>query len=202
AVSVASVRGRSQNPHLTSRMRLASWLLPSNPRMKTDGRDGRGKRWEALRHGVSAVNRQQKNEGNMKKFFAAAMRVAVMIEIFPVATAAECPAEGAQAKDALAKKTGSARGQDVQAPRSLAGARSQDIQAPRGQDVQAPRGQDVQAPRGQDVQAPRGQDVQAPRGQDVQAPRGQDVQAPRGQDVQAPRGQDVQAPRGQDVQAP
>jgi hypothetical protein len=144
----------------------------------------------------------------MKRLFATLMSVAMVVAFTPMADAqTTCPAEITQAKQMLTKKT-AGKGQDVQAPRSLAGARGSDVQAGRGQDVQAPRGKDVQAGRGQDVQAPRGQDVQAPRslagarGQDVQAPRGQDVQAPRGQDVQAPRGQDVQAPRGQDVQAP
>lgn len=37
--------------------------------------------------------------------------------------------------------------ENTQAPRSLAGARSQDVQAPRSQDIQAPRSQGVQAPR-------------------------------------------------------
>ena len=152
----------------------------------------------------------------MKKLFAAVLSVAVALSLSPAMGTAQtnCPAEVAQAKAMLSKKTkvASVKPGDIQAPRSLAGARSnENVQAPRGnQDVQAPRGnQSVQAPRGnQDVQAPRGnQDVQAPRGnQDVQAPRGnQSVQAPRGnQDVQAPRGnQSVQAPRGnQDVQAP
>jgi hypothetical protein len=89
-----------------------------------------------------------------------------------------CPAELTEAKAALksaqagpSKATSTAKGQDVQAPRTMAGAKSQDVQAPRGQDVQSPRGQDVQSPRGKDVQTPRGQDVQSPRGQDVQAPR-------------------------------
>jgi hypothetical protein len=110
---------------------------------------------------------------------AAVMSVAVLVALAPVVDAqSACPPEVAKAKTMLTQKGGVAKGQDIQAPRSLAGAR-QDIQAPRGQDVQAPRGQDVQAPRGQSVQAPRGQDVQAPRGQDIQAPRGQDVQAPR-----------------------
>ena len=165
----------------------------------------------------------------MKKLFAAVLSVAVGLSLSPALGTAQtsCPAEVIQAKDMLSKKTAMVKPDDIQAPRSLAGARSTDaIQAPRGsQDVQAPRGsQDVQAPRSlagarstdaiqaprgsQDVQAPRGNDsVQAPRGsQDVQAPRGNDsVQAPRGnQNVQAPRGNDsIQAPRGsQDVQAP
>ena len=165
----------------------------------------------------------------MKRFFAAIMSVAVIAALAPVAGAqSQCPAEVGQAQAMLQKaakpQQQAARGQDVQAPRSLAGARSstQDVQAPRSstQDVQAPRSstQDVQAPRSstQDVQAPRSlagarsstQDVQAPRSstQDVQAPRStSSVQAPRSstQDVQAPRSlagarsstQDVQAPR-------
>ena len=76
---------------------------------------------------------------------------------------------------------------DVQAPRSLAGARSQ-VEAPRSQAVEAPRAKDgVQAPRSQGVpEAPRSQ-IQAPRS-NVQAPRSQDVQAPRVQGVpEAPR---------------
>ena len=121
-----------------------------------------------------------------------------------------CPAEVDQAKEMLKQKTAAVNPDDVQAPRSMAGAR-QDVQSPRGnQNVQSPRqNQDVQSPRGnQDVQSPRGnQDVQSPRGnQDVQSPRqNQDVQSPRGnQTVQSPRGnQDVQSPRGnQDVQSP
>jgi hypothetical protein len=132
----------------------------------------------------------------MRKFLATLMIFFFFVALSPmvVQAASPCPPEVQAAKNMLTKQV--AKSQDVQAPRSLAGARSQDIQAPRGQDVQAPRGQDVQAPRGQDIQAPRGKAVpEAPRGQDVQAPRGQDVQAPRGQDIQAPRGQDIQAPR-------
>src|SRR5262245_43046693 len=172
-----------------------------------------------------------RKDGNMKKLFAAVLSVAVATSLSPALTSAQstsCPAEVGQAKEMLAKKqTASINSQDVQAPRSLAGARSNpDIQSPRGnQDVQSPRGnQDVQAPRSlagarqndsiqsprgnQDVQSPRGnQDVQSPRGnQDVQSPRGnQNLQSPRGnQDVQSPRGnQHLQSPRGdQDVQSP
>ncbi len=137
-----------------------------------------------------------------KRFFAAIMSVAVFAALAPVAGAqSQCPAEVGQAQAMLQKVS------NVQAPRSLAGARQQDVQAPRTtQDVQAPRS--LAGARQQDVQAPRSstQDVQAPRSstQDVQAPRSsnhkkQDVQAPRSstQDVQAPRSstQDVQAPR-------
>ena len=113
---------------------------------------------------------------------------------FPAVTAAQqCPAELAEANSKIAVlRAGpqTAQATDVYKPRGLDLKPSGD--APRGQDIQAPR---TLAGAREDVQAPRGQDVQAPRGQDVQAPRGQDIQAPRGQDVQAPRGQDIQAPR-------
>jgi hypothetical protein len=134
--------------------------------------------------------------------------VAALLTVPPFASAADkCPTELTEAKAMLSKASASTKksatpsGQDAQAPRQLAGAKSQDIQAPRAQDVQAPRAQDIQAPRAQDVQAPRAQDIQAPRAQDVQAPRAQDIQAPRAQDVQAPRAQDIQAPRSPEEQA-
>src|SRR6266436_3149240 len=117
----------------------------------------------------------------MKKLFAMVLSVAVAMSLSPALTSAQsasCPAEVGQAKEMLSKKqVASINSQDVQAPRSLAGARSnENVQSPRGnQDVQSPRGnQDVQSPRGnQDVQSPRGnQDVQSPRGnQNVQSPR-------------------------------
>ena len=113
----------------------------------------------------------------MKKLFAAVLSVAVATSLTPAvisAQAATCPAEVAQAKEMLSKKqVASVNNQDVQAPRSLAGARSNDsVQSPRGnQDVQSPRGnQNVQSPRGnQDVQSPRAgagstASSQAPRG--------------------------------------
>src|SRR5947207_13918103 len=134
----------------------------------------------------------------MKRFFAAIVSVAVLGALAPTVDAqSSCPSEVQQAKEMFAKV---AKAPEVQAPRTLAGAR-QDTQ------VQSPRGkEDVQAPRS--LAGARTQlDVQAPRGkEDVQSPRGkQDVQAPRGkQDVQAPRsdqgaGQAVQAPRGSDA---
>jgi hypothetical protein len=132
----------------------------------------------------------------MRKFLATAMSLLMVVAFSATVSSGQstCPPEVASAKAML---TQTAKSQDVQAPRSLAGVKSQDVQAPRSQDVQAPRSQNIQAPRSQDVQAPRSQDVQAPRSQNIQAPRSQDVQAPRSQDVQAPRSQDVQAPRSQ-----
>jgi len=121
-------------------------------------------------------------EENMKKAIVAALSIALINLTVPaVAGAAEaCPAELADAQAALKsaqaalkKSTQVAKGQqDIQAPRSQAGAKSQDIQAPRSQDIQAPRSQDIQAPRSQDIQAPRGQqEIPVPRAQDIQAPR-------------------------------
>ena|SRR2546426_691971 len=112
----------------------------------------------------------------MKRLLATIMSVMALIAFVPMAdAAAPCPPEVSKAKELLNQKS-------AQAPRSLAGARGQDVQVPRGQDVQTPRGQDAQTPRGQATQdrtGGRGEDVQAPRGQDAQTPRGQDVQTPR-----------------------
>ena len=90
----------------------------------------------------------------MKKVLAAVLSIAFVVTFYPaVSPAATTCADVESAKSMLKKQT--AATQDVQAPRSLAGARSQDVQAPRSQDVQAPRSQDVQAPRSQNIQAPR-----------------------------------------------
>ena len=107
----------------------------------------------------------------MRKLLATVMSLLMVATFSATVGSAQtsCPPEVASAKAMLAKQT--AKSQDVQAPRSLAGARSQDVQAPRSQDVQAPRGQDIQAPRSQNIQAPRSQDVQAPRTQVAQSPR-------------------------------
>src|SRR5207247_399246 len=140
------------------------------------------------RSDLGATTTYTRKENAMKKLMAAAtvVSVAFVSAFVPMADAqSACPPEVTKAKEMLAQKI-VAKGQDIQAPRTLAGAR-QEVQAPRGQEVQAPRGQEVQAPPGQEGQAPRDQEAQAPRGQEVQAPRGQEVQAPRGQEVQAPR---------------
>ena len=144
----------------------------------------------------------------MKRILSVLVGTLLAGGVFPSVVLAqkECPPEVAQAQAALksakvtAKSKAVASGpQDVQAPRSQAGARTQDVNAPRTQDVNAPRTQDVNAPRTQDVNAPRTQDVNAPRTQDVNAPRTQDVNAPRTQDVNAPRKGTV---REQDIEAP
>src|SRR5438094_7972785 len=108
----------------------------------------------------------------MKRLFAAIMSVAVFGALAPAVDAqSSCPSEVQQAKEMFAKV---AKTPDVQAPRTLAGAR-QEMQAPRGkEDVQAPRS--LAGARNQpDVQAPRGkQGEQDPRGtRGDQARRGQ-----------------------------
>src|SRR5437867_11758985 len=100
----------------------------------------------------------------MKRLFAAIMSVAVFGALAPAVDAqSSCPSEVQQAKEMFAKV---AKTPDVQAPRTLAGAR-QEMQAPRGkEDVQAPRAlagarnrSEVEAPRGKRVvQAARGEE--------------------------------------------
>ena len=121
----------------------------------------------------------------MKKVLAAVVSATFLVSFSPVVGSAETACPEVDAAKAMLKAQTTAS--DVKAPRSLAGARSQDIQAPRSQDVQAPRSQDVQAPRS--LAGARSQDIQAPRSQDVQAPRSQDVQAPRTQDGKSGSGQ-------------
>src|SRR5881628_1452850 len=182
--------------------RLATALLITGPRRFRCADSTRRMKggWLGRNHSEerrTTPQQRKRNRRKMKRLFAVIMSVAVFGALAPTVDAQSACPEVEQAKEMFIKV---AKAQDVQAPRTLAGAR-QDQQAPRSQDVQAPRS--LAGARSQDVQAPRGQDVQAPRAQHGQAARGQqDVKAPRGQDVQAPRGQDVQAPRGQDVQAP
>src|SRR2546426_9592664 len=108
----------------------------------------------------SLHTREEMERPMIKRFFAAIMSVAVVAALAPVAGAqSQCPAEVGQAQAMLQKVS---KVQDVQAPRSLAGARQQDVQAPRtAQDVHAPR--PLAGARQQEPQGPRGQDVQAPR---------------------------------------
>jgi len=98
----------------------------------------------------------------MSKIFTAALSLVTMISLSATVGMAQtsCPAEVASAKAML---TQTAKSQDIQSPRSLAGVRSQDVQSPRSQDIQSPRGQDIQSPRSQDIQSPRSQDIQSPR---------------------------------------
>ena len=107
----------------------------------------------------------------MKKVLATVTSVVFMASLSASVSSAQtsCPPEVAQAKSMIEQRQ--ARTQDVNAPRSLAGARTQDVNAPRTQDVNAPRAegpQEVQAPRS--LAGARTQDVNAPRTQDVNAP--------------------------------
>jgi hypothetical protein len=114
----------------------------------------------------------------MSKLLATMLSLTTVIALSGTAGLAQtsCPPEVASAKAML---TQTAKSQEIEAPRSLAGARTQDIQAPRTQELQAPRTQELQAPRTQELQAPRTQELQAPRTQELQAPRTQELQAPR-----------------------
>jgi hypothetical protein len=98
----------------------------------------------------------------MRKLLATVLGVTTVVALSASAGMGQtsCPPEVASAKAML---TQTANSQDVQAPRSLAGARSQELQAPRSQELQAPRSQELQAPRSQELQAPRSQELQAPR---------------------------------------
>ena len=108
----------------------------------------------------------------MKQLIAATLGFGIIMLGIPAAgqAADKCPAELGQAKAALKsaqapvkKAPQVAKGQDIQAPRAQAGARTPDVQAPRAQDIQSPRSQDIQSPRSQDIQSPRSQDIQSPR---------------------------------------
>ncbi len=151
---------------LSSCMELTSVApLLQRQELSSDGPPG------SMRSRAAEPKAQNKREEeHMKKLFAAVLSAAVALSLSPAMGTAQtkCPAEVAQAKDVLSKKTASVKPDDIQAPRSLAGARSnENVQSPRGnQDVQSPRGnQNVQSPRGnQNVQSPRGnQDVAATR---------------------------------------
>lgn len=109
----------------------------------------------------------------MRKLMAVVLGLAMVLFVVPTAAraAGSCPPELAQAKAALARSKASvkktpqiAKGQDIQAPRSQAGAKPEELQAARSQELQAPRSQELQAPRGQqEVPVPRSQELQAPR---------------------------------------
>jgi hypothetical protein len=82
----------------------------------------------------------------MKKLLGAALSIAFIVTFYPaLSPAAGTCADVESAKSMLKKQT--ATTYETQPPRSLAGARSQDVQSPRSQDVHAPRSQDIQAPR-------------------------------------------------------
>src|SRR5258706_14180264 len=85
--------------------------------------------------GKRSETQSERTETTMRKLLAATMSVVTVLSLSAtvgMAQTTSCPAEVAQAKAMLTKS------QDIQAPRSLAGARSQDVQAPPSQDRQAP----------------------------------------------------------------
>src|SRR5258707_169186 len=115
---------------------LARRLSQPRPEMATprSSREskGRWKRRSGYLPPITVVDHPQTQptgrKDTMKKFFAVVMSAAMFAAFSPLAEAqTSCPAEVAQAKEILSKKATTARSQDVQAPRSLAGAR-QDVQ--------------------------------------------------------------------------
>src|SRR5439155_23137074 len=90
----------------------------------------------------------------MKKVLAAVVSATFLVSFSPAVGRADTVCPEVDAAKAMLKQQ--ATTSDAKAPRSLAGARSQDIQAPRSQDVQAPRW--LAGARSQDIQAPRSQD--------------------------------------------
>src|SRR5574337_580804 len=151
----------------------------------------------------------------MRKLFAT-LTIFFLFVAPVIVEAANCPAEVQTAKDMLKKQ--SAKADESQAPRALAGARSeanaprsQESNAPRSQDSNAPRvGGESSAPRSQDSNAPRAsREANAPRSQESNAPRtlggamSREANAPRSQESNAPRAtRESNAPRGQDSAAP
>src|SRR3954468_22107327 len=103
--------------------------------METQGpiRESKG-RWDRnavgspITESKSQVGQPMGRIKTMRKFFAVVMSAAMVAAFSPLAEAqSTCPAEVSEAKAILSKKSSTARSQDVQAPRSLAGAR-QDVQ--------------------------------------------------------------------------
>ena len=91
----------------------------------------------------------------MRKLLATVLSVTTVVALSGTAGMAQtsCPPEVASAKAML---TQTAKSQEIEAPRSLAGARTQDTQAPRTQELQAPRTQELQAPRSADFKKASG----------------------------------------------
>jgi hypothetical protein len=91
----------------------------------------------------------------MKKLLAAALSTAFVVTFYPAMSPAATTCVDVESAKVMLKQQQTVATQNIRAPRSLAGAQSQDIQAPRSQEIQAPRSQDTQAPRSQGVQAAR-----------------------------------------------
>src|SRR5439155_3272917 len=110
----------------------------------------------------------------MKRLFAAIMSLAVFGALAPAVDAqSSCPSEVQQAKEMFGKV---AKTPDVQAPRTLAGAR-QEMQAPRGkEDVQAPRAHAGARTQREEQEVRATQSDQAPRGT-VEVPAGRGKRA-------------------------
>src|SRR5258706_5319222 len=85
--------------------------------------------------GKRSETQSERTETTMRKLLAATMSVVTVLSLSAtvgMAQTTSCPAEVAQAKAMLTKS------QDVQAPRSLAGGRSQGVRAPPNHDGPGP----------------------------------------------------------------
>src|SRR5438093_400760 len=130
-------------------MREMTETKPLDRTRRGGGAGGSGS-WSTTAQPVGSKRVRERKGQRMKRVMAGVLS-AFVFTAFPVMgnAADTCPPEVGQAKAMLNKQ---ARGQDAQAPRSLAGARVE-TQAPRSQEVQAPRS--LAGARSQDAQAPR-----------------------------------------------
>jgi hypothetical protein len=155
----------------------------------------------------------ERDKNHMRKFLTTLTIFFLFVAPVVAEAAASCPAEVQSAKDMLKKQT--AKADESQAPRSLAGARSES-NAPRSREANAPRvggesaaprsGGESAAPRSREANAPRvGGESAAPRsGGESAAPRSREANAPRvGGESAAPRsGGESAAPRSREANAP
>src|SRR5258707_5935605 len=118
---------------------MASALHP-----KGASRGPRGPRGGVRVETRSGVKAQSERTDSMKKVLASVLSVVTMVSLSATAGMAQtsCPPEVASAKAML---TQTAKSQDVQAPRSLAGARP-DVQAPPQPGIQSAPRHDLQDP--------------------------------------------------------
>ena len=134
----------------------------------------------------------------MRKLFATL--TIFFLFVAPLAVeAANCPTEVEAAKEMLKKQT--AKADEIQTPRALAGARTQVDQASRSKEDQASRTKVDQASRSKEDQASRSKIDQASRSKEDQASRTKEDQASRSKEDQASRSKVDQASRSKEDQA-
>ena len=146
---------------------------------------------------AQAKNTERDND-QMRKLFATL--TIFFLFVAPLAVeAANCPTEVEAAKEMLKKQT--AKADEIQTPRALAGARTQVDQASRSKEDQASRAKEDQASRTKVDQASRSKEDQASRSKIDQASRSKEDQASRTKEDQASRSKEDQASRSKVDQA-